>query len=97
VVRVDGRNLIYTDRASAQAEYSAVQGGVNEDSSSLALAQSFLLAFLMAPGVTGGDPFKLGDRAAKSYAGIINSAKAKDAAEEQRDQPPDAIWIRGRR
>lgn len=97
VTRIDGVNLILTDEKDARAEYSATLPGVNEDSGSLALAQSFLLAFLMAPGVTGGDPFKLGDRAARSYASIINSAKAKDAAEEQRDQPPDAIWQRARR
>lgn len=97
IARIDDTNVILTDEADARGEYSATLPGVNEDSGSLAIAQSFLLAFLIAPGVTGGDPFKLGDRAARSYAGIINAAKAKDAAEEQRDQPPDAIWQRARR
>lgn len=89
--------LILTDRVDAQGEYTATSANVSRDPAALALAQSFMLAYLVAPAITGSDPFKLGTRAANSYASIVSAAKANDANEEVPDQPPDASWIRSRR
>lgn len=89
--------VIFTDREDAILEYTERVSDVSQDTAKLALAQSCLLAFLIAPGLTGGDPFKLGARAANTYASVIASAKAHDANEETPDQPPDASWIRARR
>lgn len=93
----DGTVVILTDREDARLEYTVRVDDVSQDPAKVALAQSSYLAFLLAPGLTGGDPFKLGQRAANTYASIIAGAKANDASEETPDQPPDASWIRARR
>lgn len=59
-------------------------------------AMAFLLAFYLAPSVTGGDKFKLGDRAYKGFVVTMANAKAKAYNEEQKDQAVDAEIIQAR-
>jgi hypothetical protein len=55
-----------------------------------------LLAFYIAPVVTGGDKFKLGARAYSVYLEARNRAQGNAMNEQQPDLPPDAEWIQAR-
>lgn len=92
----DAGEEIYTDRPQAQAEYTI---DVQEESrfpADFVMALSFRLAFLVAPRLTGGDPFKLGDRARSLYDVEISRAKATAANEEQEEEDPESEFTRGR-
>ncbi len=54
------------------------------------------LAFYMAPALTGGDPFKLGYRAAEMYETAILKARGAASREKQNAPPPDSEFIRVR-
>ncbi|HEX7828649.1 MAG TPA: hypothetical protein VF787_03300 [Thermoanaerobaculia bacterium] len=54
------------------------------------------LAFYMAPSLTGGDKFKLGDRAFKLYIFSMAKAVAREKDQEQPDMPVDSEFIRSR-
>jgi hypothetical protein len=60
------------------------------------MALSLLLASLAAPKITGGDPFKMGERALRLYTSEIANAKVNALNEEQPDQEPEAGAIRAR-
>lgn len=88
--------IIYADEEDAQAEY-----GIRADNpafypSDFALAFSYLMAGLMAPRLTAGDPFKLGARAWQMYGTLVSMAKARSANEQRPDESPDAESIRAR-
>lgn len=54
------------------------------------------LAVYMAPALTGGDPFKLGYRAADMYETAILKARGAASRERQNAPPPDSEFIRAR-
>ena len=90
----DSGSLIFCDVENAQIEYST-----NIDNPELyppffVMAFSYLLATFISPTITGGDKFKLGERAAKFYSFYIKKAQAQDANEEQADQAPESEYIR---
>lgn len=89
----DGTKVICTDMAQAVGEWTT--NVVTEDmfTAAYALALSFHIAYLIAPMVTGGDPFKLGDRAKSNYdKGVIN-AQANALNEEQIDREPESEFV----
>lgn len=59
-------------------------------------ALGFKLAYNIAPSVTAGDPFKLGDKAFKLYGQALEEARDNAINEEQPDDLPDADLIRFR-
>lgn len=88
--------LIYTDVEDAQVEYTKRETDYTRYPSDFVLAFSYFLAHLAAPSLTGGDPFKLGDRAYKFYGLEIESAKANALNEEQPDVMPESEFIQVR-
>ena len=80
--------LIYTDEEDAQVEYTVRMDNPHIYSADFTLAFSYLLAALMAPRLTKGDPFKLGERAFFMYERTLSRAIANATNEEVRDEEP---------
>lgn len=88
--------LVLTDEEDAEAEYTAY---VEDDSvypPDFELAFSYYLAMLVAPELSSGDQFKLGERAAKLFEYHLGEAVAQAFNEEQAEQLPEAEHIRAR-
>jgi hypothetical protein len=96
ITRDDAGLLILTDQADASVEYTGLLEEVIRFPPDFAMALSFLIAMYIAPRLTAGDPFKMGERAAKMYEFHSQNAKANAANEEQPDQPPESEFIRAR-
>lgn len=92
----DSGRLIFCDKEDAELEYTVKEPDPTMYSAPFIIALSFRLAAYIAPRVTAGDPFKLGDRALKLYYIEISSAQKLAANEEQPVEPPDAEWVRDR-
>ena len=92
----DAGIIIFTDEDDAQAEYTVKTDNPQIYPPDFTLAFSYLLASLMAPRVTAGDPYKLGQRALAMYQAM--KAKAENTArnEEQAEEEPDSEFIRAR-
>lgn len=88
--------LIYTDKEDAEINYVAKTENPALFPPDFVMALSFLLAFFIAPRITGGDPFKLGDRALKMFEVYVGRAQANAKNEEQEDVEPDSEFIRSR-
>lgn len=108
----DAGLLIYTDIAPSapiaatasalaqpglpQLEYTIEADDPTRYPSDFSQAVAFLLASYIAPRVTGGDKFKLGQRALQLYQWAMPRASANAGNEEQADQLPDSEAIRAR-
>lgn len=92
----DGSKMILTDMCQAVGEWTT--NIVNEDmfTAAYVMALSFKLAMIIAPMVTGGDPFKLGDRAMALYEKAKNQAQANALNEEQPDIAPESEFVEAR-
>ena len=88
--------LIYTDAESATAEYTLRETRVNLYPPDFCIALSLRLAAYIAPQLTGGDPFRLGERSMKMYVVELSKAQASAFNEEQSDQAPEAESIQAR-
>jgi len=85
--------LIYTDQTDAIAEYTMRITATEEFTPDFILAFSLNLAIMIAPQVTGGDPFKMGERAERLYNFLMTKAQAQAVNEEQPDSAPEADYI----
>lgn len=92
----DAGVLIYTDQAQASIEYTLRADNPTIYPPDFVLALSFRLATLIAPRITGGDPFKVGDKAQARYEDEINRARASALNEAQIDIQADSEFIRVR-
>jgi len=88
--------VIYTDQLNAIAEYTVYVSDPTRYPPDFDMAFSFLLAGLAAPGITGGDPFKKGERAMELYMRMNQQSRSNALNEEQPDQEPEAPSIRAR-
>lgn len=88
--------LIFTDEEDAQVEYTALITDTLQFQADFALAFSYLMAFLIAPRLTAGDQFKLGDKAFKLYQYTAGQATSNAGNEGQRDEEPDSEFVRAR-
>lgn len=88
--------LIYTDEDDAQMEYTAKSDNPQFYPSDFVMAFSLYLAVYIAPRLTAGDQFKLGQRAMKLYEYEIGKAKARAYNEEQEETEPDSELMRER-
>ena len=79
--------VILADFPDLQAEYTADLTGPASFPDTFAEALSFLLAFYMAPRLTGGDPYKLGERALANFKQSLLTAEAQAGNEEVADEP----------
>ena len=92
----DAGQIILTDKESAVAEYTVYVDDTSRYTPDFELALSYLIAAMIAPKVTAGDPAKLGQRALQLYSYEIENAKKNASNEEQREQAPEAEAIRVR-
>lgn len=96
ISRDDSGRLIYSDQADAVAEYTMQVTAAEEFTPDFVLAFSLNLAIMIAPQVTGGDPFKMGERAERLYNFLMTKAQAQAINEEQPDSLPEADYITAR-
>lgn len=88
--------LIFSDQDDAIAEYRVRADNPQIYPQDYTLALSYFLAGLMAPGLTKGDPNKLGQRAFQMYSLTITAAQNRALNEPQDEQVPEASWVEGR-
>lgn len=88
--------LILTDISDAVLEYTVRVTNTETLSPDFTNAIAALLAFYIAPRLTGGDPFKLGQRAYEIWRLAIANAAAMSVNEEQPDEEPDSEFVRTR-
>lgn len=89
-------SVIFTDMENAYGDWSIVETDLNRYPPDAIMAISFLLAHLIAPKMTSGDPFKLGARAFELYKQARITAQANALNEQQTDEDPESEFIRGR-
>jgi len=92
----DNGSLLFTDAEDAQMEYTTKNVTTQIYPPDFVLVLSYYIAYLVAPRLTGGDPFKLGDRAFKLYGLQISVARADAFNEEQAEEDVESEFIRGR-
>lgn len=88
--------LIYTDQENALLEFVQYDDDPDRWPEDFLMSFSLLLAFYIAPRVTAGDPYKLGDRAFRNYLLSISKARANAVGEEQQDEQPESEFITSR-
>ena len=89
-------SLVYTDYENAEIEYTVREVSPQFYPPDFVMAFSLYLAHLMAPRVTGGDPYKLGARARGLYDLEISRAVKNAFNEQQIEEPPESEFIRDR-
>lgn len=92
----DSGLLIFTDQQDAELEYTMRADNPLLYPPDFVMAFSYYLAHLMAPQVTGGDQFRLGDKALKFYQFEISRAVSRAINEEQQEEDPESEFIRAR-
>lgn len=88
--------IVWTDEEEAEFEYTVKTDNPAFYPPDFVLAMSYRLAMLIAPRVTAGDPFSLGEEAAKQYQKAIAQARAASLNEEQVDEDVESEFIRAR-
>lgn len=88
--------VIFADRVDAVCEYTIRVTDTNRYPPDFDLAFSLLLAALVAPRLTAGDPFKLGEKSEKKYEREVLMSRSNAFNEEQADQEPDPPSIQAR-
>jgi hypothetical protein len=88
--------LVYTDLATAQAEYTFVNDNPTTYPPDFVQVFALLLAVYIAPRITGGDQFKLGQRAQQLYQWKLQAAQVNAFQELQDDMLPDSEQILAR-
>lgn len=92
----DSGKIILTNQEKAQLEYVRKIDDPNLMTPDFIMAFSFKLAHYMAPSLTGGDPFKLGERAKNNYLEEISEARSNAFNEEQSDTTNESEFTRSR-
>lgn len=92
----DSGKIIFTDLDSAKIEYTERVETVELYPASFVMALSYLLAMYIAPRVTGGDPFGLGNKAIELYTQELSNARSNALNEEQPDHPTESELVRVR-
>jgi len=88
--------IIFSDFELAQAEYTARITDPELFPPDFVMALSFRIAAYIAPALTSGDPFNLGDRAMNMYKIELGNAASNSFNEEQPDVIPESSLIAGR-
>jgi hypothetical protein len=96
IARDDSGQLFFADLEDLEIEYTMRVEDVQQFPPDFVMALSFRLAGYVAPRVTGGDPFKMGERAVRFYDYEISKAEAAAINEEQPDQPVESSFITAR-
>jgi hypothetical protein len=94
--RDDQGLLIYTDMTQAEVEYTISTDDVTRYPEDFRMALSFLLAVYIAPRLTQGDPFKMGQRAFQMYQMEMGRAASAALDEQQDEEQPQSEFMRSR-
>lgn len=95
-VNDSGATVIFCDLQEAKLKYTKQVTDANRYPPDFILALSLHLASFIAPRITGGDKFKLGERSLVKYLSYIAAAKANAVNEINSDVRPESEFIRGR-
>lgn len=96
IIKDDTGRLILTDKQNAMLEYAVNSDDPSKWAPDFLMAYSLLLAFYIAPRVTAGDPFKLGERAYRAYYASIRKSEANAIGEQQDDEEPQSDTLNSR-
>jgi len=96
IVQDSSGRLIYTDEVEASIEYTVLEDDPAKYPPDFTMALSLRLAAYAAPRVTGGDPFKMGQRAMQMYLDEISNARENSAMEQQDEEVVQSEFIRSR-
>lgn len=96
IAQDSGGLLLFTDERDAVIEYNVAANNPQFFSADFTMTISLQLAGLMAPRLTGGDPFNLGERAFSLWRLAISEAMARAFNEQQDEEKPESEYIRGR-
>ncbi|MCK5617513.1 hypothetical protein KAR91_87425 [Candidatus Pacearchaeota archaeon] len=88
--------LIFTDEVDACLKYTKNVTDNSLYDQDYIMMLALLLASYIAPRVTSGDPFKMGERAFRLYIDSKTKAEATSLNEQQDEEPPEAESIRAR-
>lgn len=88
--------LIYTDKSSAEGEYTKLVTDVSLYPPDFVMALSLRLAFYIAPRISRGDPFKMQEKVLNNFFIEISRSSATAVNEEQEEKEPDSEFIRSR-
>ena len=88
--------LLWTDIQDACMDYQVIETDTGRFNADFVLTLSYKLAELIAPTVTGGDPFGLGGRSKANYEEVKSTTMANSINEEQDEEHPEAEFIRAR-
>lgn len=88
--------VIFTDMAEAFGEWTLRITDSDRFPPDFTTAFSFLLASRIAPAISAGDPFGLGEKAFQQYRLAIGEAMAMGLLEEQVEEDPDSEFGRFR-
>lgn len=88
--------LIFTDRDEACIEFTKRETDTTRWTADYVMTFSYYLAWLIAPRLTAGDPFKLGRQAVQAYVAELNLARSAALNEQQPDQELESELERSR-
>lgn len=88
--------LIYTDQVDAVLKYTKNVTNNSLFDQDYVMMLSLLLASYIAPKITSGDPFKLGERAFRLYLDSKEKAQSTSLNEQQDERPPESEFITAR-
>lgn len=89
-------DLILTDMEEAEGEWTYLIDSVDKWPADFRAAVAYRIAAEVAPRITAGDPFKLGQRAISFYNAELSKAQANAGNEERPDLPPETDLVRAR-
>jgi hypothetical protein len=96
IMQDDSGLLVYTDHEDAQLEYTKRMTDASLYPIDFATALSLHLASHIAPRITAGDKFKMGERMMLRYLDRIGAAQANAFNEERLESRPESEFVRGR-
>lgn len=91
-----GGRIILANQEQAKIEYVSKIDDPSKMTPDFIMAFSFKLAHYMAPSLTAGDPFKLGERASQNYEIEISQARSNAFNEEQPGSSVESEFTRSR-
>ncbi len=96
MINTAGRQLIFCDVDEAEIECTLNPSNIATLPADFILGLSLRLAAYIAPSVTKGDPFKLGQRALQLYAIEMKNAAVNSRNQNQPDREPESDHVRSR-
>jgi hypothetical protein len=96
IVRDDDGLVILTDQSEAVLQYTVDLDDESQYPPDYVMALSLHIAAVIAPKLTGGDQFRLGERARQLYEIALTKAAANSQNEQQQEVDPESEYIRAR-